>query len=372
MMSPKKTYNINYLNSKLRNPISFALVTFWFCACQPVTENTIMQTDEKAAILKSTILAIPSDSLREVTQLVVLDSLLIFKDYKYDPLYAVFNLKSNRLVKRFGKVGDGPGEFDRYAILQRLSGQMEGLGFCMRLKFRYRSMGMTSLIAGVENYVESGIKLPTEFQQYVLMPNGTYLGVGIFDGRYAFADAGGKMLTPQLDYPFAQQLSNLSFGAKAMLLQGSLLIRPDGQRSLFAYRSFPGWEICQINGLKLQKKSEFLQSVPTFKNITTGNVLGVELALDNIDGFVGASANQEMIVLLYSGRSERAHPGKSSYANQIHLLNWEGKLLAKYKLDRDLGNIALDPANRTIYGFSPEKQPKLVAYELPDIKTIEQ
>jgi len=46
-------------------------------------------------------------------------------------------------------------------------------------------------------------------------------------------------------------------------------------------------------------------------------------------------------------------------------MNWEGKLLAKYELDRDLSNIALDPSGRVVYGFAPEEQPKLVAYKLP-------
>ena|GEM_PF-6711911 len=61
----------------------------------------------------------------------------------------------------------------------------------------------------------------------------------------------------------------------------------------------------------------------------------------------------------------KLYPRKSSHANQIHLMNWEGKLLAKYELDRDLSNIALDPSGRVVYGFAPEEQPKLVAYKLP-------
>gem|GEM_PF-3816786 len=319
MMTPQKTVcHFGIANGKLRNLLFVTVAGLCFCACQPNAKKAETEATGDRAILKSTELAIPSDSLRVASQLVVLDSLLVFKDYKYNPLYEVYNLKSNQLMSRFGKVGDGPSEFDPYAILQNLPGQPGGLGFCMRLKFRYRNLGMADLANGTENYMEAGIKLPTAFQQCVLMPNGNYLRVGIFDGRYTFADPKGNLLPPQLDYPFAKDLANLSFGAKAMLLQGSLLVWPDGQRTLFAYRSFPGWEICQVNGLKVEKKAESLQSIPLFSDVTSGDIISVELKIDNIDGYVGASVNQELIVLLYLGRSEEKYPRKSSHANQIH------------------------------------------------------
>ncbi len=338
----------------------------WGTSCQdkPSEEQKGLK-NQATGILQASELNVVSDSLGAVSNLLVVDSFLVYKDYKRNPLYGLYDLKKDRLISTFGEVGEGPGEFDPYAYLQNMPGRPGEIGFCLRLKFRYRSAQVADLMAQKEIYTEGGVNLPTEFQQCVPMPSGHYLGVGIFNGRYAFADPTGELLPPQLGFPFADKTGEMSFGSKAMLFQGKLLVRPDGKRTLFAYSSFPGWEICKVEGLKLEKASQNMQAMPSFEDATGGQVLKVVLTQDNVEGYVGASANQELVVLLLSGRSERAHPRKSSLANQLQVLDWDGKLLASYTLDRDLSSIAVDSEGKTVYGFAPGEQPKMVAYRLP-------
>jgi hypothetical protein len=341
------------------------LLFLWISiSCSPTTEDV---TDVAVTSLVSRELNIPSDSIGLViSPMLVIDSFLMYKDFKKTPMFAVYNLVQDHLVRSFGFVGQGPGEFDRSTLLLCVPQKPDQIGFSLRDQFRYRSASLQDLIAGNEIYAGSAAKLPSEFQQFAPLPSGMYIGVGTFDGRYALCDSLGRLFPPQLDFPFVEETAKISYGAKAMLFQGKFLVRPDGQRAIMAYSSFPGWEICQIEGQTISRVINKYESIPAFLDESTGNMLSVKLLPENRRGYLAASVNQDMIALLYSGKQSKDEPnGQPLQSNELHLMDWDGKLHAKYKLDRNLSTIALDVHTRILYGFANGEYPKLVAYQIP-------
>lgn len=81
-------------------------------------------------------------------------------------------------------------------------------------------------------------------------------------------------------------------------------------------------------------------------------------------GYINATASGDRILALFSGRVLSSAKGAVSFGRFINVLDWGGKLIKVFEVDRDLAGIAVGADGRTIFGISP-KRPHLVRYTLP-------
>jgi hypothetical protein len=73
----------------------------------------------------------------------------------------------------------------------------------------------------------------------------------------------------------------------------------------------------------------------------------------------------DMIYALYGGISEPEINKTSEIAKTLRVYDLDGNLLEQYQLDRSIRSIALDIANKKMYGITTDKDPGIAVFSLP-------
>ncbi|HEX2078374.1 MAG TPA: BF3164 family lipoprotein [Longimicrobium sp.] len=82
-------------------------------------------------------------------------------------------------------------------------------------------------------------------------------------------------------------------------------------------------------------------------------------------GYMDVTATADHVYALFSGRLHREMGGQADVADQVHVFDWQGRLLHVIRLDTPVGRLAVDTARRTLYGTRYDPYPQVVAFPLP-------
>lgn len=256
------------------------------------------------------------------------DSSLLVINSSIDPFFVIIDRKCGIILHRFGKQGEGPKELMWPKLVKN---DCQGnTAYIMDI-----SLGRMSLIAGdsLSRYYlnTNGIAescISTSDSNYVL----SYLGG---DKRFAVLGKNGEIINEEISfYPDAE---NLSRGQASLIYQGNLLKHPYTDSFIHYSRYGKIFEIFRYESIS---KSIICDTViditkPKYK-INTGNEpsLSGNLLPENQIGFISGSVSGDFIYLLYCGK-KMSDPLKTQ-ANIIEKYDWNGNLISKYKLDRDI------------------------------------
>ncbi len=268
--------------------------------------------------------------------------LLVLDRYRSEPIVAL-DRRSGRLLRSFGREGDGPGEFrSPVAFVADGSGVAvldAGLNRVTWLDARtdaFTLRGTTNLL------------LESAATDLVLAPGGAFLVSGFMaDGRLARVDQGGSLERYE-GRPIATE--DLSPPRRLEALQGTLRATPEGDRVVRTHRFASRLEIIDPR---------------TFATTVAWGPERFEPRHGNDEtrfGYLDAAPFSDGFYALYSGRTREDYPDRANYGAVIHEFGWDGSLRAEHRLDADVIAIAWSEEDGLLYTARHEPVPEIVVY----------
>jgi hypothetical protein len=153
--------------------------------------------------------------------------------------------------------------------------------------------------------------------------------------------------------------------------QSTLATRPDGSRIALATRFMNHIELYDANGTLRRVDNGPTPVTPVFKVAMAGGAPTMA-SNDNLRfGYTGIAGGARYIYALFSGRRRGDYPpSEATYADKLHVFDWNGNLVRVVPLGRDLSIIAVAPDEKTLYGITVGETEALVAYDLDHVLTV--
>ena len=275
----------------------------------------------------------------------------------------VIDRAQGRHLASWGREGRGPGEFLSLWGIQR-EGRSDRVWLYDPGQTRLTLLDVSALVGGGDPLVEV-LRLQTDFvpMTAVWVGDSAIVSSGLFaDGRFARFDRGGVLRSVAGPLPSARDGTPAAVAQHAY--SGTLVAHPERSLIAIATRHADRLEIHHVDGRPIRTARGPLGFEPVYEvkiveghpNMATGDELRF--------GYVDAAAEGEHIYALYSGRT-RGEPGKSHFGGEVHVFDWEGRLLRILPLDERALAIAVDPDERTLYTIRHDPEPAVLRYELP-------
>lgn len=299
-----------------------------------------------------------SDSIGFSADLLFVNNFLVVSEYEGLDYLKIIDINSDRVVKKFGKIGEGPCELKLHSNIQKVGST--SIGVFVRPDFNFIEFNLENLDS--LNCLNETNEFDFNLQKLVSLDTGLFLGVGLFNGRYVLTNSKDyKIDSVFLDYPFHKEL-NISFEEKAMLFQGDFTIQPHIKRVAFATRSFDALDIFSFEGKKIKViKRIFGNKLPVFSSENTGTSFSANLDKSNIWGYLSVSSSNSNIYLLYSGKRTDDNFQKS---NIVLVYDWDGNPVRKIELDQEVSGIAVNEIGKYLVGYLDDGRSNFYLFDL--------
>lgn len=291
------------------------------------------------------------------SQLIASDSLLIIKNRSEQHLFMAYSLPDFQLIKTFGKLGKGPGEFQFPRIVNDESGK--NLCFVHELaNDKLFALSRELELKDMPVPLKETSKMISDKQLHGISSNAFLYVESVKQGKAIF-----KMEvtddTTQVDLlknlAFSEDHKNWAayigdFGANAKIM-----------RAVYAYKYFK-----RLIFLDLESGESRSIYFKEKNDANTGDAKTM-MAPDRLTHYWGMSANDNYVYVLYSGRTPidvTKELQKSSGYIFVEQYDWNGNPIRKFKLD-NWGYFCVNKPENKIYLVSTSDVHPFVEYQLP-------
>jgi hypothetical protein len=270
--------------------------------------------------------------------------LLVLDRYRSEPVVAL-DRRSGRLLRSFGREGDGPGEFR-----SPVSFVTDGSGVAVLDVGLNRVTRLASGPDGFTLRATTQLALESAATDLVLTPGGDFLVSGfIADGRLARVDRDGGLVAYE-GRPAG--LDGLPPERRMEALQGTLRATPARDRLVRTRRFASRLEIVDT-----ETATSLVAWGPERFEPRNGDY-------ETRFGYLDSAPLADGFLALYSGRTREAFPDRANYGAIIHEFGWDGRLLAEHRLDSDVIAIAWSEEDGLLYAARHDPVPEIVVYSL--------
>ena len=278
-------------------------------------------------------------------ELVIKDNYLVMKTLNRDGLFMLLSFPDLQLIKTFGSIGPGPGEFSFFPHLCRNTepGILATVVDVFNGKI-YDILPDGTLRASHIKIPKSGKTLQANYAgEYPALMTKTmlYFAAHSPTGKSVFTVSGTDSIQ-------VNEIQNLALDPKRKgwgNYIGDFTINMEQTRMVYAYKYF---KIVKFFDLEHNTVRTLNFEREEFDESTQYKVDGLDA---NVTHYWGICAGEKYVYMLYSGRT----PGqvwsdnkKENYYIYVEKYDWNGQPIAKYKLDQ-WGYFTVDEKNDMLY-----------------------
>ena len=294
-----------------------------------------------------------SDALAAPTAIEVAGDRLILADDFADRNVRVLRRSDGAIERSFGKKGRGPREFETVIGIDVIDPSGEIMLYDPMLQ-RVTWVDLEEDFREDRWVADRSVKLNADVM--VLMarwsPSGL-VGVGSFpEGRLAHLSPEGRMIQTTGSPPVAPGAVERKVWVRAS--QSRLKARPDRNRWAVVSRFADRLEIFDAQGHLLAVGDRPLDFDP--QDLKRDDSQAVRF------GYIDVATTETRIYALFSGRSRA--DGQANYGGQVHVFDWEGRLLDVWELDTRLIALSVTPDGDELYGVAHHPLPSVRRYAL--------
>lgn len=292
------------------------------------------------------------------------DALVVIDRFAEHSVHIV-DLDTGGLRRSIGREGEGPGEFRAVNSIDRAGDTQDLWVFDAGLQ-RLTRVDLSAVDSG-DDWASEFVSLrgSARVMQPVHTADGNVLAVGFFaEGRFGIFDRRGE----QIDVLGA--LPEWSDAVPPGVLQHAFTgtIKPDPDRLRFAVgaRHAGLLEIFDANGRRLARAEVPIEFEPRFTvNVRNDRPPTMGSGADMRFGYVDVATTAAHVYGLFSGRLRGEHPNSATYAREVHVFDWGGRLETIVRLDADATAIAVDERDKSLYTVVHDPLPAVMRYDLP-------
>lgn len=306
------------------------------------------------------------DDFGEPSDIAVLGPHLVVLDRLGPAPVLVLRAEDGSVARTFGRKGRGPGEFNTVSSILPANGSDSRFWVFDFNQRRLTEVDLAREPAAAPSSVRVvGLSSTGKILSGPAWVSDTLLlSPGIFDdaGRLARVNARGELLG--FAGPSPPGAETVPMRVRQHAYQSVTSFNP--RRGLLAVgtRHADRIEVYRPDGSLVRQWNgaggfEPLYTVATFAGTPT--FAGSD---EMVHGYVDVATTEKHVYGLFSGRTRKEHGGRSSYGEQVHVFDWDGKLQRVFRLDQDVIDIAVPEDEHTLYAVVPEPEPKVVKYRL--------
>jgi hypothetical protein len=276
----------------------------------------------------------------------------------------VVDLRTGELRGSIGRKGEGPGEFEAPYSIDRTSVADELWVFDAGLQ-RLTRVDLTALDSD-GSWAREFISLrgSARVMNPVHTAAGNLLAIGFFaEGRFGVFDQRGAQVDALGALP--EWSESIPPGVLQHAFTGTIKSDPDRRRFAVGARHAGLLEIFDANGERVARARVPVEFEPRFTvNVRENGPPSMGSGDDMRFGYVDVAATKDRIYGLFSGRVRGEYPKSATYAREIHVFDWGGRLEKVLRLDADVIAIAVDERDATLYAIGHDPLPAILKYAL--------
>jgi hypothetical protein len=319
--------------------------------------GAVPQVEASSNILSdSAALGIPID-------LLVVGEHLVVIDIASDSALHFFDRRTGTYEGQFGRRGEGPGEVKVAWSLGRHGEDANSFWMYDAGLRRLTEVDIRqTLAAGHLFYTElirlTGNGTPTG----PVWLDSTIVSLGFFtQGRIMVFNPEGEPDSAIGPVPAAA--NGLPPSVVQHVYQGTLVRRPDGQKLAAVTRHASQIEIYDMSGAQTLSNGP-LTVEPRYSVRSSSNVPSMRTGSDLRFGYVDATASQEHLYSLFSGRTREGFPGRAYLGSHVHVFDWNANFEYALSLDSEVAAITIDVNANLLYALRHNPTPAVLVYDL--------
>lgn len=279
-----------------------------------------------------------------------------------DTTFFVHDIATGRVLSVFGREGSGPGEFRNVGSLSL----RREPGFSRSTIWAFdRALGrMTEIDLRVPRaprlgQIVSG-ELAGQYSTFWLSPT-SIVGVGAFtDKRLTLYDSTGKRVRSLGSLPLLDEGVPATVAHQA--LQPSTAVSATGHRLAVGARYSGQVDMYSMPEGMLSSARAPVPFRPRIDVGSNGAMLVFRTDRDTRFGYISMTSSADRVFALFSGRSRAQFPGRANYARELHVFDWNGRLIEVMRLDRDVFAIASNQEGNILYAISHDPDSEIVKF----------
>lgn len=349
----------------------FATLFLFLSNCENKKTTLLSYFDNKPEIQLQSITLVTEDKTDNPGRLLCYDTLLLLKNGRSQTQFTLVNIKNGNVIKDFGKVGNGPGEFVGNLQIDRSfrpgfintpdNFQARMYQYCMDSILYSENVQSHDLFSLVVNEKAKNIYvriLQINDSIFVGMPTNAI-------ERFLVFNINNNESYQQGEFP--QDKNHQKSDNEKMLpdvYQGSLRYNYSKNKMIFASSNSEMIEIYKLNNLNLNLEKSYYTSLPTYTPKETS--AGARYLEWHINGghTLDLACSDQLIYLLFSNRGQDFSLSEMFRSNLILVFDWDGKPVKKFLLDCEVKAIEISPDEKRIYAIRDNPDPEVIYFDI--------
>ena len=312
---------------------------------------------------------VEDDRLATPVRLLSIGRHLVILDPSGDQLIKIVEGDNGKLIARFGRRGDGPGEFrSPWSLIEgnERTSTFWVFDFASRRLTEYQIPPLPLSTDSLPPQRIITLRSPASLSDVIWFGDTSILALGFFDhGRIGKFDSTGRFL--DVVGPSPEAGSGIPVVVAQQAYQGVLNRKPDGTAIVVLTRHAGRVEFYSASDGKMITVSKPVDFSPQFSvaNGARGPALatGQELRF----GYISVATTHNAVVGLFSGHTRAEQPGQANFGSILHVLDWSGQLRAIATLQHPAIAIAIDSTGHILYAAEHSPKPAIRAYSIDEL-----
>jgi hypothetical protein len=307
---------------------------------------------DKALVIEDFYIKMPRIYNLTDSTLIIASSAIGYSSNKH--MIYIVSKKTGKIVKSLGEEGSGPEEMMAINNISTLNNEI----------LFYDAVSLKILCY---NYTNDSVRFQTVASQkkfffirnLYLIKDNKFLSSGMFGkNMYTYGDITTGEGSYYLEYPYLPDVSNkknqdLSF-ARSYAYAGAMVKHPDLPKFVYYSSTAEYMQITELNGDTLKEIIHLNFAPPIGKVAYAGDAY---IWLPNKVSkacFIGGTASDKYIYLLYSGKLMKENDNSNS--KYIVVFDWYGNKIIMIELDKEVYGITVDKEDKEIFAYSTNNE----------------
>lgn len=291
---------------------------------------------------------------------------VVVLDFSGDSMIVVIDRHHGRLVGRFGRRGDGPGEF-RAPVASDVDRQRAGALWIVDGSLRRATRVLVTVghdgsgVVTLDTIVTIPVAGTGPITSAFVGPEGELVFTGFFTGpRF------GRFQAGQTGFfgPPAPGDETIPVPVRHHAYQTTLARDPLGTRFAAATRYSDRLELFQADGSRVAAAARERGFDPRYSVRFGPDGPAMSAGTDLRYGFIWVAASHRHVYALFSGRNHDEAPGRAAFGTLVEVFDWNARAVRRIGLGEDALAIAVDSDDRNLYALVHEPFPAVVRYRL--------
>lgn len=332
-----------------------------FCSPNKDAKDPLVDFQENVNLSSKRLFS--SDSLYQAGNILLFEDILFVKDNELDYVFKVIDVKQDRLLKRFGKVGQGPCELDPSLITYKSGSDGKLIGMFELETREFQEFLIKEILESIDDPACIPILAKIDSEISLAIKVRDKLFVGVTSGKpYALLN-GNQVVQTIGEFPFQDQFEGIHPFILELAYQNKLHKHPTKPlvlgTSTFSF-NMDILELEEDNKLILKKSMHYW---PTeFEPSTDPDQFFAAIKAENRFGNVSTTVSENYIYVLYSDEPWKYQfPLKSK---RVLVYDWEGNAVRILELDQEVSMIAAHEKDEFLIGYVDDGKANLYQFKL--------